>query len=171
MKILNTLALAAIVLSFSGMAHAAVIVDDEGKGFVGKGDVQLVFGWSNKQLQDNAEGTQFRLAVETGGTVWKCLNSHNGNVQERSTETSSLQLVASTARVRNQVTGFNLNGVVGDAVVTVTGNAVGTCPSGSNWDLIAGSVQAASGTSSGAALQVSADIGVTWSGLALDPVE
>ena len=25
-----------------------------GTGFVGKGDVQLAYGWNNKQLQDNA---------------------------------------------------------------------------------------------------------------------
>src|ERR671918_1859956 len=32
----------------------------DGTGFVGKGDVQLIFGWNNKALQDNAGSVEFR---------------------------------------------------------------------------------------------------------------
>jgi hypothetical protein len=47
-------------LMLAPAANAAVTFNDTtGTGFVGKGDVQVAFGWNNKQLQTNATGVSF----------------------------------------------------------------------------------------------------------------
>src|SRR5688500_14313060 len=53
-------------------AYAAVVLDlSTGLGFVGKGDVQLAFGWNNKQLQDavKADAISFTYAVSESHSV------------------------------------------------------------------------------------------------------
>jgi hypothetical protein len=96
--------------------------------------VQLVFGWNNKKLQDNAASVEFRAAstVRTT-TTWTCDRDAGPQTQERNNTTvTTLQgLIASVARDRNQVTGFILNGFEGDVeeiVVDNDGPAVGSCP-------------------------------------------
>ena len=61
------LATTLIGLSVAGTTHASVTADASGKGFVGKGDVQTAFGWSNKALQDAVkdEALSFRGEVDT----------------------------------------------------------------------------------------------------------
>lgn len=120
----------AVCLAMVGVAFAAVIVDDDGFGFVGKGDVQLVFTWNNKQLQDNAEDVQFRVSSITE-TSWICTNSNNEHTQERSRTTTLAGLVDSVARVKNQITGFNLNGFDDEEMTSTTdGPPLNSCPSG-----------------------------------------
>jgi hypothetical protein len=160
-----------VLAASAGLSFGGVIMDDEGVGFVGKGDVQLVYGWSNKDLQDNAGLVQFRVALEVGDTTWKCLNSHNGNVQTRSNETTHLQVVNSTARVRTQVTGFNLNGLGEVLENSTTGDATGSCPSGQNWSLVAGSIKTNGEGTLGARLEVSGNGGATWDHLEIDPLQ
>ena len=137
------------VLCLASIIHAAIIVDDNGVGFVGKGDVQLLFLWNNAQLQSCA-ATDPQLAGDAGclrfelnivsevvtERSWVCTNSNNDHTQERerTTTTSSSYggLVASVARTRNQVTGFNLSG--GEFDVTPTsetdGPPLNSCPAG-----------------------------------------
>lgn len=56
-----------LVVAMIGPASAAVTFDPEtGTGFVGKGDVQMAFGWNNKAIQDNAGGVYFTYGdIET----------------------------------------------------------------------------------------------------------
>jgi hypothetical protein len=134
-KILTTLAM----MAFASTSFAAVTYDDEGVGFVGKGDVQIVYGWNNKQLQDNADLVQFRVNSTVVTEVsWECTNANNDNTQERErTTTNTIQGVfEEEARLRNQITGFNLNGWEGAATVSsdTEGPQLNSCPSGP-WSL------------------------------------
>jgi hypothetical protein len=134
----TTLVIGALVasLALAGAAIAAVTFDPAtGTGFVGKGDVQLVFGWNNKDLQDNAGSVRFRaLTEEVTEVSWVCTNANNENIQERErTTTTSIEgLVSSIARVKNQITGFNLTGYTDTPTQSSTteGPAVNSCPSG-----------------------------------------
>jgi hypothetical protein len=49
------LALALVVIGASVALAAVTFNPMTGEGFVGKGDVQLIYGWNNQQLQLNAE--------------------------------------------------------------------------------------------------------------------
>jgi hypothetical protein len=124
-------------LATSAAVMAAVTFDAAtGTGFVGKGDVQLVFGWNNKQLQDNADSVQFQATSEVVTEVsWICTNSNNQNIQarERTTTISVQGLVEHATRDRNQITGFNIVGYDGEPVEgtpTTEGPAIDSCPSG-----------------------------------------
>lgn len=139
-------------------SYAAIILDDQAVGFVGKGDVQLAFAWNNKHLQDcvnspaqdaatDAGCLRFHYASSTSSsqlseTTWSCTHPTNGNTNQRArrTTTSSSStsggVSASVARVKNQVTGFNLNGGnlvthQGQPVVSNEGPPLGSCPN--NW--------------------------------------
>jgi hypothetical protein len=58
---------------FSSSAMAAVTFDvKSGTGFIGKGDLSLLYGWNNKQYQDNVGKANFN---STGNfkTTYECL--------------------------------------------------------------------------------------------------
>jgi opacity protein-like surface antigen len=112
---------AAVIATFaiSAPASAAVNFDDAtGTGFVGKGDIQLGFGWNNKQTQDNARNVTFRLKTHERYSVtceWETVTGgKNSKVIEHSiTKTANVNsniAVSVEPRTRNQITGFNLNG-------------------------------------------------------------
>jgi hypothetical protein len=154
-------------LTIAGAAFAAVTFDPAtGIGFVGKGDVQLVYGWNNKGLQDNAASVQFRANSEVVSEVsWVCTNANNEHTQERErTTTTSVQgVVSSIARERNQITGFNLTGYSGTPIQSseTEGPPVNSCPAQpSSWYLSspAGDPEVISSSS---ALQVSIN-GTNW---------
>jgi hypothetical protein len=127
-------------LTVTGSALAAVTFDPAtGTGFVGKGDVQLVYGWNNKALQDNAGAVQFRASSEVvTERSWTCTNANNESTQERdrTTTTETQGVVSSIARERNQITGFNLTGYSGTPTESSSteGPPVNSCPSGP-WSL------------------------------------
>jgi len=51
-------------------ASAGVTFNEtNGTGFVGKGDVQVAFGWNNKQLQTNATGVSFSFTQDATQAV------------------------------------------------------------------------------------------------------
>ncbi len=120
----------------AGVALAAVIFNAQtGEGFVGKGDVQLAFGWNNRELQNNAAGVTFQATtIEVTEVSWICTNDRNENTQERErTTTTTIQgILSSVARERNQITGFNLTGYSGEPTESSTteGPRVDSCPSG-----------------------------------------
>jgi hypothetical protein len=111
------LALVAVFVS-AGAVFAAVTFDPgTGKGFVGKGDVQLAFNWNNKQLQTNAKDVTFTynatenyevVCTFVTGEGTKGEKTHNV-LREKSTIVDST--VAYDPRVKNQITGFNLTGL------------------------------------------------------------
>ena len=60
----------AATLMLAPAASAAVTFNEtNGTGFVGKGDVQVAFGWNNKQLQTNATGVSFSFTQDATQAV------------------------------------------------------------------------------------------------------
>lgn len=117
MKLLKMIAILGFAVAASA-AHAEVTINPDGTGFVGKGDVQLAFGWNNAKLQDNASKVRFIYkATDTYIAVCTWLTgegtrgekTHNVN---HSTEAEVDTTVNSVARTNTQnvVTGFNLTG-------------------------------------------------------------
>jgi hypothetical protein len=142
------LALAAMLVASTAAIAAVTFNPETGEGFVGKGDVQTALGLNNAQLQ-NAQIT-FRALKVTEHT-WTCDRDGGPQTQERATETTAQQLVSSTARVKNQITGFNLIEYSGaEQEVSRDGPPVGSCPTG--WTAINQSSSVISST-----LQVSKD--------------
>jgi hypothetical protein len=123
---LSTMMLA--TLMFASIASAAVTFDSAtGTGFVGKGDVQLAFGWNNSQLQKNAAGIAFTYnatdtyeAVCTFVTGEGTRGERTHNV-EHNKRTGVKSVITYDARVRNQITGFTLTGL---GETTTTGGSV-----------------------------------------------
>jgi hypothetical protein len=158
----SIIAAVAGIAAVASIATAEVIFNsDSGTGFVGKGDVQLALNYSNKQLQDNAGSLKFEyVGTEVTEVSWICTNSRNENTQERerTTTTSTAGVVAAVARVRNQITGFNLNGYGADKTESSTteGNQLNSCPT--NWVLT---------TSAGPAEVISSTGGLTVNGVPL----
>jgi hypothetical protein len=124
-------ALAALAaLTVVSISPAAVTFDQEaGTGFVGKGDVQLVFNWNNKQLQDNSSSVEFRYA-EGESVSWTCVDANGAAPPNPASQTrASTQSVAGAPNAdprqkkgQQQFTGFDLTGYDGDPVVTEEGD-------------------------------------------------
>ena len=118
-KLYAAIALALVAVMVASTAAMAAVTYDPGTGtgFVGKGDVQLAFGWNNKQLQTNASGVTFTyntidtyeaVCTWTTGEGTRGEKTHNIS-HEQSTAVSSA--IAYDTRVKNQITGFNLTGL------------------------------------------------------------
>lgn len=112
---------AAAALLVSSAAMADVVFDPAtGNGFVGKGDVQLAFGWNNAQLQSNASAVTFTYALQATYNVtceWDSYNSGRNRQTINHKVTDGLVLgskatFASSSRTNRQgvVTGFILAG-------------------------------------------------------------
>lgn len=154
---LATLSLAAVATA----ALATVTFDSAtGTGFVGKGDVQLAFGWNNAQLQANASGLSFTyMAVETydAECYWETTTGkgkvvvHDITVPRHSSVSAT---VTYQARARNQINGFNLTGfgaMVTEGTVPALGDA---CPGNSNEGNNPGTIVAVNATGSTGGLYV-----------------
>ncbi|MFP5115969.1 hypothetical protein ACSU64_27035 [Bacillaceae bacterium C204] len=118
MKKMTSLALAGILsvgLAVSS-ASAAVSVDATGTGFVGKGDVQLAYEWSNSALQKNASGLTFTYDTQDTYDVTEVWDTSAGKktVHHDITVPKHVSVSASVgydARTSKQITGFNLKGI------------------------------------------------------------
>jgi hypothetical protein len=87
--LITVVTLVAILLTAT-VAFAAWNINTDGTGFVGKGDVQQVYSWSNKDLQNNAGSVRFRANSEVVTEVsWICTNSKNEETQERARTTTT----------------------------------------------------------------------------------
>jgi hypothetical protein len=113
-KKLATLAALAVVAS---AALATVTFDAAtGKGFVGKGDVQLALGWNNAMLQSNASGVSFTYEASEDFDItceWDTGVKnivHHVNHRQRSTTLNAAVLVDLRKNRQQDVTGFNLTG-------------------------------------------------------------
>jgi len=142
-KLYAAIALALVAMLVASTAAIAAVQFDPttGTGFVGKGDVQLAFGWNNKQLQTNAKDVTFSynatdtydvtIEFDSGNPDKPKTITHHTVTQDKATNVSSS--VAFDPRVKNQITGFNLTGL---GSTTTTGDqipAVGdSCPNGFN---------------------------------------
>lgn len=134
MKIMKSLTALSLTLLASS-AMAAVTVDPlTGTGFVGKGDVQLAFGWNNAQLQSNAKNVSFTLssnATYLATCVWMTGEGTRGQKTHTITQTKSTALSSTInyeLRKSNQITGFNLLGFGATTVIGTAPVVGGTCP-------------------------------------------
>ena len=113
---------AVAALGMSSVAVAAVSFDPAaGTGFVGKGDVQLALGLNNAQVQ-SASLSFASVSTEVSEVSWECTNANNEKVQERArtTTTTISGVLSSVARVKNQITGYNLNGYASSTPTSTT---------------------------------------------------
>ncbi len=118
---LKRIAMASVMLAafaFQGsMVHAAHI-DQDGFGFVGKGEVQSIFDWNNAGLQQNADKVQFRFVDNAGSYEWVCEwwtgpeNNRKRHTQDMIEITGVSSAVGYDARKnkQGQITGFLLEG-------------------------------------------------------------
>jgi hypothetical protein len=132
----------AAVAVFATAVYAATTFDpDSGFGFVGKGEVQEIYGWNNKALQDNEANVEFRAKSETvEERSWTCTNINDDSEQmrERKRTTKIEGILSATGRERRQITGFILNGYDGDPKTINTpesGQILNSCPGGPSWSL------------------------------------
>ncbi|WP_157991587.1 hypothetical protein [Caldimonas tepidiphila] len=110
-------------------AMAAVVVNENGTGFIGKGDVQTAFGWNNKELNENAGGVSFETSV-TAEHTWICDRDNGPQTQERARDTTTTGLISHVTRDnKRQITGFTLTGF-SSSNTTSTGPQLGSCPTG-----------------------------------------
>jgi hypothetical protein len=156
---------AALVFA-SAVAFASVTFDPAtGMGFVGKGDVQLAFGWNNQALQQNAEHLTFSYLAEEQYKYDCTFTVEVGRdkvrepqTQNRGKQSSVSASVAYDARRSNQITGFNLTGF---DTITTTGGAVpqdgGSCPGGPFNDGVISNVELVSSTGGGLRVQSGAN--------------
>jgi hypothetical protein len=144
-------------------------------GFVGKGDVQFTYGWSNKQLQDGAANVRFRAhSTKVTELSWVCHKfTPSGNeieVERQQTTVTTLQaLLSSIARdSKKQITGFNLTGFDGtpNSNSVIAGPALNSCQPGFSLDTAAGDPEVISDTTE---LEVSNDSGASWTTLLEKP--
>lgn len=139
------LAAGAAIAAMSTAAIASVTIDQNGFGFVGKGDVQLIFGLSNAQIQNaliaNPQAFTFSYAEETSYDAVCEWDTITGGKKSKTihhvvtkTKTSTINaLINGSPRKtagQQQFTGFNLSGfgsttVTGDEVPVVGGSCVG----------------------------------------------
>lgn len=134
MKFLKTVA-AAGLLAASSYAISAVTFDaGTGTGFVGKGDVQLAFGWNNAQLQANAGGISFKYDLSEDYTAVCTFTTGEGTRGQRThnvkhkTSTMVSSAISYDARSRNQITGFTLKGIGSTIEIVPVPVLGGECP-------------------------------------------
>lgn len=117
-------------------ASAAVTLDADGTGSVGREDVLRAVGWSNERLQTSAADLDFVAETVSVATAsWECAQESTGVVavqERRTTTTVRADLVAAAQRssVTGAVTGFELRGFAEDAVSVsvVEGPDLDACP-------------------------------------------
>jgi hypothetical protein len=128
-------------VAFTGPASASVTVNPDGTGFVGKGDVQTVLGLNNAQMQTTLVSFTMKSTTTQSfdRTCVKTMVTGNGTVketrQERAnvTTTDVTAVVKNEARMKNQITGYNLTGF-GTTTTTsvVDGPTPRSCPDASS---------------------------------------
>lgn len=125
-------AVMAALLLTANVALASVTFDSStGFGFVGKGDVQIAFGWNNQTAQAQAGNLSFSYTVTesytavcewTTGTGTRGQATHDINLQRTSSVSDTIQY---DARAHNQVDGFFLTGFTGTPTYNGTVPVVG----------------------------------------------
>jgi hypothetical protein len=108
---------AALVVGGAAVASAYTGTPlDNGQGFVGKGELQTPWGWNNQALQTKAKDVSFTVESESSYEFvcqWITGEGTRGERTHRITQRRSSSVVdnvAYDARVKNQITGFNLAG-------------------------------------------------------------
>lgn len=149
------LALAGVIAT-SAVALAAVEWTPESGGFVGKGDVQSAFGWTNATIQANAAAVTFTYEV-TGGYSFECewwTGPDHNRRHHTNTKTMDVNVTATitgTRRVTGQFTGWNLDPLAAstDGVGYPTDSDCGAEGNGMK-SIVPGSIEPLSESSGGA---------------------
>ncbi len=134
------LAAAAATALISTAAFASVSFNSStGTGFVGKGDIQVLYGWNNAQLQSKAGGVSFAYDARDTYDVTCEWDTGNHNIVHHIVDhpthtniTSSIAYDPRQVKGQKQITGFNLNGF---GTTTSQGNVPevgGSCPNGNS---------------------------------------
>jgi hypothetical protein len=136
----SLLAAVAATTLFASAASASVIFDSNGgTGFVGKGDIQVLYGWNNQKLQQNAGGVAFSYDATDVYDVecyWETVTGqgriivHDINVPRHTRVNASVAYDArrNSSGKNGDITCFNLSGF-GSTTTNGTVPAVGgTCP-------------------------------------------
>ena len=115
MKRMQIVGLALVgMMATSAAVLAAVEWTPESGGFVGKGDVQSLFGWNNASMQANATDVTF-VYEATGGYSFECewwTGPDHNRRHHTNTKTVDMNVnaaVTGTRRVTGQFTGWNLD--------------------------------------------------------------
>ena len=140
---------------FAGSASALVTFDSStGRGFVGKGDVQTVFGWNNATTQQNHMGVTFKYEATTEYEFeceWYTGPDRNRkhHVNTKTERTNVNAAMASDSRKTGQWTGWNLNGFSGGTPNAVAEPTDADCGSEGNEmkTIVPGSIQKVSESS------------------------
>jgi hypothetical protein len=123
---------AVAMMTMAALPASAYTLNADGTGFVGKGEVQLALGLNNAGVQALGNPSFTYSSTTVQETSWVCVNERNGNEQERArtTTTKTEGIVSSIARVKNQITGYNLNGFSGSTttVGSTEGPPIESCP-------------------------------------------
>lgn len=122
-----TLATAAVLaLGAPSAASAAVTFDSTtGHGFVGKGDVQIPFGWNDAKLQSNASGVTFKYQSVSDDTYAVTCEWDTGNRNiVHHIQRKSADVIASVAYDVSKIDRKNPNGKVTGFHLTGKSNAV-----------------------------------------------
>lgn len=121
-RMLTIVSAFALVAAISAVAAFASVTFDPstGTGFVGKGDVQLAFGWNNKGLQDNATAVTFTYDnTESYQYTCQWFTGPN-NTEHTVSHTTATGINAALdgdprkTKGQQQFTGFILSGWVGN---------------------------------------------------------
>jgi hypothetical protein len=131
--------LAAAACAVAVAAFASVTFDPAtGKGFVGKGDVQIPFGWSNAQVQANATAVTFKFESSDSYAAVCTWTTGEGTRGEKTHTISRTRTVGVAGTVdgdprqvkgQKQFTGFILAGYVGTPITQGTAPELGqSCP-------------------------------------------
>jgi hypothetical protein len=126
-RIITTALVAVIaVLALASVASADVAIDDNGVGFVGKGDVQTALGLNDEAMQSlfqSTSGVHFLMRkVTTYDNEWEC---SDGSVHLYTTVVTSNRPVIATANTNNAgklTSGWDLPGIFGTDHPTTVDN-------------------------------------------------
>lgn len=138
-KILVIVMVIVFALSLSFTAIASVSFDaGTGTGFVGKGNVQTAFGWNNATLQKNAKDVTFTYEANYTYKVTEYWETMTGEKEPKIIEhevivknhVSVIGSIMYDTRMKNQITGFILNGFGDDISYDGTVPVVGEDLSG-----------------------------------------
>ncbi|GHG76967.1 hypothetical protein GCM10010919_32290 [Alishewanella longhuensis] len=163
------LALAAVFAATT--ASAAVTYDENGVGYVGKGDVQSLFDWNNSAFQNNAALVQFRFSSGAQQASWVCGGYNNGGNYVTHPKNESYDSISGSInfhpKQKNQITGFILLGTESNVSSSTAYLSPGECVApNKNWTdyaLVEGSLTF---ESADPLLEVSVD-GEAWYPLAI----
>lgn len=116
------------IMMIASTVSAAVTFNASGSGFVGKGDVQTMYGWNNKQMNDRASSISFRIVQKiTENYVWECssVTKQGEKITERSNRVTTFSRPVTTTIARDNkngnITGFNLKGQPGTSSTSTNG--------------------------------------------------